>query len=829
MPSLLRTEAVTRAALLTVEHTRVELDLTDPGDTFASTTTLTFASAQTGATTFVDLKATALEEARLNGRPLAVADWQDGRLPLTDLADRNELVVRARMSYSSDGEGLHRHVDPADGRPYLYAMSFLDAGPRWFACFDQPDLKSRYLFAVTAPADWTVLGNGPARVVDEHPGSWRRWEVSPPQPLSTYFVTLVAGPYASVTAEHDNIPLGVHARASLRRELEAEAEDLLGVTGQCFDHYHQVFGRRYPFGEYHQAFVPDFNAGAMENPGCVTFRDQYVFRGRATRIERATRAGIVAHEMAHQWFGDLVTMRWWDDLWLNESFAEYMARRCTSRATDYDQTTEFGLARKDWGMVADQAPSTHPIAGNGAEDAQAALRNFDGISYAKGAAVLEQLAAHLGDEVFFAGLRDYFDSYAFGNAEFAELIGSWSRAGAGDLAAWSEPWLLTAGVDTLRIERPGTADPAVARLVRVPAEQGGERRHAVTVARLDADGTERGRERVEAGPEPVVLTAEPVELLLPDAADETWARIRPAVQDWDGLTRVLARIADPRSRVALYNSLRDQVRSAELAPSAALRVLETQLPDETGDYAMAQLLGFASTELAGPYTAPEHREPVARRVHDLSRLLLGRAEPGSDRQLLAFRAAVAAGVDADELIGWHAGEGLPDGLALDPELRWRLVVRVCALVDRPDLIERAMAEDPSTPGRVHAAAARAGLPSAAAKQRAWELITAPSAIGAYELYATAGAFFQPHQTELTEAYVPRYFAEIGGTAAFRSGWSVAEAASSAYPRYATRRETLALAEAAIAADPAPGVARALIDQTDRLRRAVASTERFPAG
>uniref|UniRef100_UPI001E33FC47 M1 family metallopeptidase n=1 Tax=Desertihabitans aurantiacus TaxID=2282477 RepID=UPI001E33FC47 len=485
MPALRRAEAVDRAALLRVESMQVDLDLTAArtSDTFASTTTLVF-TAEEGATTFCDLRCERLGEVRLNGRVLDVT-VADGRLPLEGLARHNTLVVSAKMAYSSDGEGLHRHSDPADGETYLYAMSFLDAGPRWFACFDQPDLKAPYRLSVAVPEDWQVLGNGPA--VRTAPG---RFTIEQPRPLATYFVTLVAGPWASVTAEHDGIVLGVHARASLGEHLRREAEDVLEVTRACFDEFHRLFGVRYPFGEYHQAFVPDFNAGAMENPGCVTFRDQMIFTGAAGEFERGARASTIAHEMAHQWFGDLVTMRWWDDLWLNESFAEYLGQRVTTEVTRYDAWSEFGIIRKAWGSVADQGPSTHPVAGNGSADAAEALSQFDGISYAKGAALLRQLAARLGDDIFLDGLRDHFATHAYGNAELADLLASWERAGAVGLQEWQQAWLRTSGMDRLEV-----VDADGARAVRAvpPASGPSGRRHAVAVAALDASGRELAR------------------------------------------------------------------------------------------------------------------------------------------------------------------------------------------------------------------------------------------------------------------------------------------------------------------------------------------------
>ena len=469
--SLQHTEAQARFDLLDVEQYDVRLDLAASDETFGSVTTIRFSSR--GGSTFVDLKPARVHEIRLNGRALDPDLLERGRLPLDTEPGTNELVVDATMRFRNDGEGLHRSVDPADGRHYVYGMSFMDAAPSIFACFDQPDLKAPYTFHVLAPADWVVIGNAPA--TNPEPGVW---EFEPTQPLSTYFVTLVAGPYHLVRDEHDGIPLGLSARASIAKDLDADADELLTMTRQCFDEFHRLFGIRYPFGDYHQAFVPEFNAGAMENPGCVTFRDPLIFSSRVTRGVRIQRATTVAHEMAHQWFGNIVTPKWWDDLWLNESFAEYMGNRVTADVTEYDDAwTHIAYARRQWGLVADQRPSTHPVAGNGAYDASAALQDFDGISYAKGSSILKQLNTMLGDEVFFAGAIDHFTTHRFGNATMHDLFASWEKAGAGDLSSFTGNWLRTAGPDTIVLDR-------AAGVVRrtPPADHPADRAHTIQVA-----------------------------------------------------------------------------------------------------------------------------------------------------------------------------------------------------------------------------------------------------------------------------------------------------------------------------------------------------------
>ncbi len=815
--SLTRDEAESRAAQLDVHSVEVELDLTDPSaDTFFSRSTVAFASQ--GPESFADFAAFTWGSATLNGEPLPASTWRRGRVVLTDLVAENVLVVEGEMGYSSDGEGLHRHVDPADGATYLYAMSFLEAAPRWFGCFDQPDLKARYTLRVAAPADWTVLGNGPARRLPDG-----RWRIEALQPLSTYFVTLVAGPYASVQGEHDGIPLGLHVRASLRAELEQQAPDMLAVTGECFDFYHRVFGIRYPFGEYHQAFVPDFNAGAMENPGCVTFRDSFVVRGRVTRHDEVSRAGVIAHEMAHQWFGDLVTMRWWDDLWLNESFAEYLAHRCRDTATRHPMPIEFGILRKDWGALADQSPSTHPVAGS-ALDAASALQNFDGISYAKGAAVLKQLAAHLGDEVFLTGLRDYVDRFSYGNATFSDLIAAWGRAGAVGLPDWAHAWLRTTGMDTLDV---ASAEVGVRVVASAPAGTP-VRPHTVRPGAVTADGTLTLLDEIAVNQQPSPVLSLPSEtvLVVPDARDETWAKIRFGPDGWPAVAAVLPRLGDESAAVVVFNAIRDAVRNAELDPAVALELFEGAIPAQSDELICHSVLGFALQQLAGSYASRAQRPERLARVRRLVEEVLSRSEPGSDRQLVAFRLAIRTAEDLERLSRWYAGTDLPHGVELDPELAWAVVERRCALNGDLTLLADARQRDLSASGRVHAARAQALLPDPDAKAAAWTLLMEPSTAAAYEVYATAEGFWDAGRGELTDAYVPRYFSEIGDTVRFREGWALSEVAAEAFPRFAADASSMDLAEAALDGELAPPVRRAVVDGADRLRRAVASLDRY---
>jgi aminopeptidase N len=813
MPSLSLDESRRRAALLDVTSYDVTLDLDGDDETFRSTTVIRF-DASEPADTFLDVKPRRLLGARLDGDLLDPESLAEGRLPLTVTSGAHELVVDAVMGYRNDGEGLHRAVDPADGKHYTYAMSFLDAAPSIFACFDQPDLKAPYTFHVQAPRGWVVVGNGRAEQVE--PGAW---ELATTQPLSTYFVTLVAGPYHVVRGEHDGIALGLECRASLAPHLERDAEEILTVTAQCFDEFHRLFGVRYPFGDYHQAFVPEFNAGAMENPGCVTFRDPLVFTSRVTRAERTNRATTIAHEMAHQWFGDLVTPRWWDDLWLNESFAEYMGNRVAHDATEFkDAHVDTAFGRKRWGLEADQRPSTHPVAGNGAVDAAAALQDFDGISYAKGSAVLKQLNRNLGDDVFFAGVREHFARHRFGNATMHDLFSAWEAAGAGDLSGWSQGWLRTAGPDLLHVDR--TASPPVA-VRTAPVAHPADRAHALSVAVYDGEGGWEV-EALTVGGEPAELPAAakaaPVVL---DPHDETWARLTLDDLTLEAMPGLLPTMSDPLMRAAVWGAVRDSVANALLDPSVALTLLEAGLPHEDRDIAVTALTTFGLGQLADRLLPDP--DDAAGRFHAAARSRLQTAEPGSGVQLAAMRAAVASCADPGLLRRWLHGADLLPGVEPDLNLRWRILVRLASLgaVDRAELDDW-LQKERTTQAAVDHVHAVAALPDEEAKRFAWRHFSGEVDASNYAIEAAGQGLWQRGQEQLTEWYVDRYFTELPRTAEIRSGWVLADAARDFFPRLALSAPVVARAHALLADDALDlSLRRALVDCTDDLERGVA--------
>ncbi|MET8768735.1 aminopeptidase N [Streptomyces sp. NPDC004658] len=821
MSVLTRDEAQLRAQFLDVHRYTVELDLTTGGETFDSRTAIRF-TARSDGDTFVELKPAELRSVTLDGQPLDPESLSDDRLPLKNLtAGEHELRVDAVMRYSRTGEGMHRFTDPSDGETYVYTQLFLDDVQRVFAAFDQPDLKAVFEVSVRAPEGWSVLANG----VTEHRGDGL-WQAAPTPPVSTYLVAVAAGPWHSVRTEHRGLPFGIHCRRSLAPHLDTDADEILDITRACFDRYHEKFEEPYPFDSYDQAFVPEFNAGAMENPGLVTFRDDFVYRSAVTDTERQTRAMVIAHEMAHMWFGDLVTLKWWDDIWLNESFAEYMGYQTTAEATRFtDPWTEFGVTRKSWGYDADQRPTTHPVAPENVDDTASALLNFDGISYAKGASALRQLAAWLGEKDFLAGINTHFTRHKFGNATLADFIDSLASATDRDVHAWADSWLRTTGVDTLTPRIAPTGGTCA-----LTADRAGSRPHRLSAGLYDHDVAEEGRlvlrERIgldvpQTAPQPI--GKRPALVLLNDG-DLTYAKIRFDAASFETLRTSLSGLPDPLTRAVVWNALRDAVRDGELPPAAYLETARAHLPRET-DLAVAQgVLAFAAGQLADQYLAPEDRPAALATLTSLCRDLLRRTEDGDHPglRLIAVRHLIDVAAHPETIAAWLADGIVPGGPELDPELRWRILARLAVLgATDEDAIAAELARDPSATGQEGAARCRAALPDPEAKRAAWEAMFAGDDLSNYLFTATAQGFWQPEQAELVREYVPRFYADAAAVAA-RRGPAIAVAAGRwCFPAHAVDAENLRLGEACLRdADLTPALRRTLADRLDDLSRAL---------
>src|SRR6476646_8633869 len=617
-PNLTRAQAKDRSATVTVSSYQITIDLTDgtggPGEkTFRTDTVITF-DAVTGASTFIDFVGDGIAQATLNGRDLDGATWTNtGGLPLDNLTTNNELTVSAVGIYTNTGEGLHRFVDPVDGAVYLYSQFETADAKRLFACFDQPDLKARFTVTVTAPADWQVVSNGAMTATEPAPSGAVVHRFATTEPMSTYVTALIAGPYFVTRDHHDGIDLGIFCRSSLAQHLDADR--LFTETKQGFDFYHGAFGVRYPFGKYVQLFVPEFNAGAMENAGAVTFREEYVFRSRVTRALYERRCETILHEMAHMWFGDLVTMRWWDDLWLNESFATWASAVAQVSATEYSSAwTTFANAEKSWAYVQDQLPSTHPIAAD-MVDLAAVEVNFDGITYAKGASVLKQLAAYVGFDEFLTGLRGYFKAHAFGNATLEDLLSALEETSGRDLHVWADAWLKTTGLNTVSADLDVDDEGVITRfeVVQSGAAPGaGERRpHRLAIGTYDRDDVGRlvRTHRVELDvtqertgvPGLVGLPRGALVLLNDDDLTYCKARLDP-----ESLSTAIASIADVTEslpRTLLWSTVWEMTRDALMRARDFIDLAARGLAAEDQVGVLQRVLGQLQTAV-GSYAEP---------------------------------------------------------------------------------------------------------------------------------------------------------------------------------------------------------------------------------
>ncbi|WP_327356838.1 aminopeptidase N [Streptomyces sp. NBC_01304] len=829
MSVLTRDEAQTRARHLDVRRYEVDLDLTVGEETFDSRTVIRF-TARTAGDSFVELKPAALRSATLDGSPLDTASLDGSRLPLKDLtAGEHELVVDASMLYSRTGEGMHRFTDPTDGATYVYTQLCMDDAQRVFAAFDQPDLKAVFALTVKAPEQWTVLGNG---VAQELGGG--RWKIAETPRISTYLAAVAAGPYHSVRTEHRGLPFAIHCRQSLAPYLDADADEILDATRACFDKFHEKFAEPYPFDSYDQAFVPEFNAGAMENPGLVTFRDEFVFRSAVTDTERQTRAMVIAHEMAHMWFGNLVTLAWWDDIWLNESFAEYMGYQVCSEATRFTDTwTDFAVARKGWGYDADQRPSTHPVAPDPelVPDTATADLNFDGISYAKGASALRQLVAWIGEKDFLAGINTHFARHKFANATLADFIESLASATDRDVHGWAEVWLGTTGVDKLT---PEVVEQEGGWTLEVRQE--GSRPHRISVGAYDRDLVDGRtlvlRERFEVdvpqGDAREVHPGRRPDLIVLNDGDLTYAKVRFDEVSEETVLRSLSGIPEALTRALVWNALRDMVRDGELEPFAYLETARAHLPEET-DLALVQgVLTFAATQLADRYLPAEDRPAALALLSELCRDLIRRTEDGSNPglRLVAVRHFIAAAAQPDTILDWFDSGSVPGGPELDPELRWRILGRLAVLGATDDaVIEAELTQDPSATGQEGAARCRAALPDPQAKREAWDAMFAESEgaepLSNYLLTATAQGFWQPEQIDLVREYVSRFYADAVAVAARRGPAIATVVGRYAFPEYAVSADAVALGQACLeSGDAVPALQRKLVDQVDDLARAL---------
>ncbi|MHD0306026.1 aminopeptidase N [Rhodococcus erythropolis] len=757
--NLNRSEVAERSRTIDVTGYRVELDLRSAADsaakTFSTVTTIDLTSS--AESTWLDFIGAAVDSVEVDGASIPV-EYDGSRIVLRGLGGSNVVRVAAHGHYSRSGEGLHRFVDDADDQTYLYTQYEPADARRVFACFEQPDLKAPFTFEVTAPDGWEVLSNQPATRTLSVDGA-QRVTFAPTLPISTYITAIAAGPYHRVASSWSRgeltVELGALCRASLAPHLDAD--NVFDITRQGLDFYAQHFDYPYPFGKYDQIFVPEYNLGAMENPGLVTFTEAYVFRGTATDEQHQRRANTILHEMAHMWFGDLVTMVWWDDLWLKESFADFMGSLVSAEATRFtDAWVAFAIKRKAWAYLQDQLPTTHPIVAD-IVDLEAAKLNFDGITYAKGASVLKQLVAFVGRDAFFEAARRYFKAHAFGNTTLVDLLDVLAETSGRDVREWARIWLQTTGVSTLSLD--GTdlvqTDPRSHRLA-VGIYDYNESGDLVRTERVELDITES---RTSVDLPPGALT------LLNDE-DLTYAKVRLDAESLSTVEASLDRVSDPLARGVIWSSLWNSVRDAQLSVFRYLDMVERFAPAETDLAILSAILTDAQYAVLH-YVPKSLRPNVSAGWLETTWKAVFEAEPESGRQLAWARALSAAAAVNDARAGELRSilDGTcpgPVGLALDPDLRWALWIAMSATGHASvSDFDGELSKDSTSAGRTAYVRAAASIPDAETKAAAWASATTDASLSNDRLDATIAGFRSDTDPSLIEGYAVEYFSSLG--------------------------------------------------------------------
>jgi len=835
--NLSRAEAADRSAHLKIHHYDVTLDVTTGEETFYSKSKVTFACSKPGYSTFIDAVGKRLISATLNGKPIEPSEFTGQSLFLKDLKAENELTVEVEAIYSKTGEGLQRSVDPVDNEVYLYSQGETAFIRNMYPCFDQPDLKSTFDFTVIAPAHWEVISNNPVKNKSDVDGK-KKWEFTTTPIMSTYITAVVAGPYAHVHDEYNGkkkIPMGIYCRKSLFQHLDAD--EIFLVTKQGFEYFERVFGLAYAFDKYDQIAVVDFNWGAMENAGCVTFREELlVFRSKVTERMYNARANTILHEMAHMWFGDLVTMKWWDDLWLNESFAEWSSYLALVEATRFKNSwAGFNAERKNWAYRQDQLSSTHPIAAD-MVDIETVKANFDGITYAKGASVLHQLVAHVGRDNFIAGLQVYFAKHAYKNTTLKDLLDELEAKSGRSLDTWVATWLQTAGVNTLRPEVKVSGDSYESIAIKqepplIPAGSSELRPHRMAVGLYDLKGSvlER-RTSVELDVAGAITSVDKLkgekvaDLLLINDKDLSYAKIRFDQRSIETLKSHLGKLNDNLSRALCWSAAWDMLRDAEISSSDFIDIAIAGLPGED-DITTVTALGNQLASAIEVYAAPKNRDSLREKIATVMGDLLEKAKPGSDFQLqfARFFASLAhtpaQGGKIRELL-----DGKLNGLTIDADLRWHLLI---CLVERGlagvSEIDAELQRDNTLTGQLARERCMAAIPNIEAKEQAFKTATENFEISNWMRLSAIQGFARPLHRDFHAKFIDRYFGlilDIYNTKSYEDSSNIIDLL---FPSYVVSNETLSKTDAWLTStgkDAHPTLRRHVLEARDSLVRAL---------
>ena len=843
--NITRAEAVSRFEVVANPKYTVALTIDGTGDTYSCVASINF-DAKNGAETWLDLISPLVDSIWLNGTELKVSEVFDGtRIKLANLKEKNSVQVKANCSYMNTGEGLHRHIDPVDNEVYIYTQFEVADSRRVFPVFEQPDIKGTLALTVSAPTKWTLISNSPTPANVKVTEEMSTWSFAITPTMSSYLYALCAGPYFKKTdiykGKFGSYPLAVFVRPSLAEFLDHE--EIFEITKQGFAWFEEKFQVGYPFPKYDQIFVPEFNAGAMENVGCVTFRDEYIFRSRTTRTAYETRANTILHEMAHMWFGDLVTMKWWNDLWLNESFAEWAAHWASTGATKYNEAwTLFHVQRKAWAYRQDQLPSTHPIAAN-MPDLDSVYENFDGITYAKGASALRQLVAWVGEENFLKGLKAYFDKHAWKNTELTDLLSELSISSGRDLESWTKLWLQSSGATLLRPQiqtdannlitnatiqqEPPSAPPGLPPVLRP---------HRLVVGTYEKQGTKLVRtnrfeidvEGKETKVNELIGLKRPALILVNDD-DLTYAKIRLDDVSLDTATKEIASIESSLSRALIWGAVWDMVRDGEVGTGKYLDLVLAGLAAET-DIGLVQQVLMQCRSAIDVYADRKNRIPYNTKFADGLQSLLAKSENGSDRQLAlvrSFSAVAITDLQINRVAEILDGKEKIQGLNIDTDLRWTLLRRLVVMGKR-DLaaIEEELKRDDTAMGREHAAGAKAAIPTLEAKQIAWTLVTTNESLPNSEIHAALAGLSYIDHAEIMKNFIDKYFESVATLWNSRTHEIGQSLVTGLFPSSNITQEVIEKSDKFLAEnkDLAVGARRIIIEQRDALARALRAQE-----
>jgi aminopeptidase N len=843
--NITRAEAVSRFEVVANPKYTVALTIDGKGETYSCVASINF-DAKNGAETWLDLISPLVDSIWLNGAELKVSEVFDGtRIKLANLKEKNSVQVKANCSYMNTGEGLHRHIDPVDNEVYIYTQFEVADSRRVFPVFEQPDIKGTLALTVTAPSKWTLISNSPTPASVKVTDEMSTWSFAVTPTMSSYLYALCAGPYFKKTdvykGKFGSYPLAVFVRPSLAEFLDHE--EIFEITKQGFAWFEEKFQVGYPFPKYDQIFVPEFNAGAMENVGCVTFRDEYIFRSRTTKTAYESRANTILHEMAHMWFGDLVTMKWWNDLWLNESFAEWAAHWASTGATKYNEAwTLFHVQRKAWAYRQDQLPSTHPIAAN-MPDLDSVYENFDGITYAKGASALRQLVAWVGEENFLKGLKAYFDKHAWKNTELTDLLSELSISSGRDLESWTKLWLQSSGATLLRPQIQTDANNVISNATiqqEPPSSPPGLppvlRPHRLVVGTYEKQGTKLIRtnrfeidvEGKETKVTELVGLKRPALILVNDD-DLTYAKIRLDDVSLNTATKEIASIESSLSRALIWGAVWDMVRDGEVGTGKYLDLVLAGLAAET-DIGLVQQVLMQCRSAIDVYADRKNRIPYNTKFADGLQSLLAKSENGSDRQLAlvrSFSAVATTDLQINRVAEILDGKEKIQGLNIDTDLRWTLLRRLVVMGKR-DLaaIEEELTRDDTAMGREHAAGAKAAIPTLEAKQIAWTLVTTNESLPNSEIHSALGGLSYIDHAEIMKNFIDKYFDSVATLWNSRTHEIGQSLVTGLFPSSNITKEVIEKSDKFLAEnkDLAVGARRIIIEQRDALARALRAQE-----